>query len=114
MVARRRPERDPLSELLAEKPESEYQAEIVKLARTLGYRCYHTFDSRKSEKGFLDLVLLKPPRLIIAEVKTEDGKLSKEQLEWYGALCLCPGVEVYVWRPRDWNEVIRILSGDGR
>jgi hypothetical protein len=70
---------------------------------------YHTRFSWKSERGFPDLVLVRPPRLIIAELKRDDRDTTAEQEDWLSTLRLVPGIEVYVWRPRDYDEVIRIL-----
>ncbi len=91
--------------------ESEFQSSVLEAATALGWKWYHTRDSRHSPEGFPDLVLVKPPRVVFAELKTETGKLSVDQLVWYGLLLQCPSVEVYAWRPRDMDEVIRILQG---
>lgn len=56
--------------------EKRFQAQIVTLARTLGWAEHHTYDSRRSPAGFPDLVLLRPPRLILAEVKTDAGRMG--------------------------------------
>ncbi len=53
---------------------------------------FHTYDSRfSSEKkgicpGFPDLVLVKPPRILFIELKTEKGIVSDGQKEWLEAL----------------------------
>lgn len=39
--------------------ERDFQAAVMELARLLGWRVYHTWDSRKSEPGFPDLVLVR-------------------------------------------------------
>jgi hypothetical protein len=49
--------------------EKQLQGAVVELAKRLGYLVYHTFDSRRSNPGWPDLVLCKPPRLIFAELK---------------------------------------------
>ena len=46
--------------------EKQVQSAILDVARLLGWRVYHTFDSRKSEAGFPDLVLVRD-RVIYAE-----------------------------------------------
>jgi hypothetical protein len=60
-------------------------------------------------KGFPDLVLARPPRVIFAELKTAKGKLGPEQENWLAALTACPGVEVYVWRPDQLDDIAQIL-----
>jgi hypothetical protein len=88
--------------------EKEWQQTIVDAARTLGFLCYHTFDSRKSTPGYPDLTLLKHGRLIFVEVKTDKGVCSEAQQEWLTELSRT-GLEVYVWRPSDWDAIQGIL-----
>lgn len=87
-----------------------WQRHVEALAAALGYRLYHTHDSRRSAAGFPDLVLLKPPRPpIYAELKTERGRVSPAQQEWISDLQEA-GCEVYIWRPSQRDEVLRILG----
>lgn len=91
--------------------ESMFQSQVKSLALTLKWRVYHTFDSRRSDPGFPDLVLVKPPHIIFAELKTDAGRLRPEQKSWLDDLDLCPGVETYMWRPKDFDQIVRILTG---
>jgi hypothetical protein len=84
--------------------EREWSHYVVNLAGYGNWIHYHTYDSRRSNPGFPDLVLVRPPELIVAELKAERGKLSDAQKYWLEALEQC-GVEVYVWRPTDELEV---------
>lgn len=79
--------------------EKQFMAAVLEMARLHKWRCYHAFDSRRSEPGFPDLVLVRDGRIIFAELKTATGRLTDEQSEWIDALEACPGVEVRVWRP---------------
>jgi hypothetical protein len=79
------------------------------VAKALGWRRYHTWLSRNSASGFPDEVLIRPPRLIFAELKSEKGKLSAEQEAWLDDLRGVPGVEVYCWRPEDMDEIAEAL-----
>lgn len=65
-------------------PDSEaaLQERVIGLARFYGWRHYHTHDSRRSAAGFPDLVLLRPPELVIVELKTAKGPIRPEQREW--------------------------------
>jgi hypothetical protein len=93
--------------------ESSFQTRVLKLARLLGWQLqYHTHDSFRSASGFPDLVLVKPPRCLFAELKADDAprRLPLEQEAWHDALSRCPGIEAYVWRPRDWRAIEKILS----
>lgn len=82
--------------------ERQLQDAIVECARALGYtHVYHTFLSINSESGFLDLVLLRPPRIVIVECKTEVGIVSPAQEDWLEAWAMC-GATTAVIRPSDW------------
>lgn len=62
-------------------------------------------------KGFPDLVLVRPPRIIFAELKSDTGKLSVEQKVWLDALGACTfSTAVHVWRPKDFDDIIRTLK----
>jgi len=98
-----------LSSLPENINERTFQAAIVELARLAGWRTYHTFDSRRSESGFPDLCMTRGGRLLAVELKAMKGKVSLAQREWLAALASCPGVEVHIWRPGDWDEIERTL-----
>lgn len=95
---------------MARTSEKDFQAQILELARLSGWRCYHTFDSRRSAAGFPDLMLVRPPVVLFAELKTEGGKIRPEQRRWLTVLEACPGVVVKVWRPSDWPEIEEALA----
>lgn len=94
----------PLDDVL----EADWQRMVVQLAKQLGYRVYHTFNSRRSTHGFPDLCLV-GRRLIFLELKRETGKLTVEQRDWLAAM-VQTGAEVYVVRPRDLEELAAVLS----
>lgn len=96
---------------MIEPTEREFQAQIVELAELHGFAWYHTHDSRRSPAGFPDLILVKPPRFIAAELKTSSGRTRPEQKAWLELLARCPGIEVYLWRPDDFDGIARLLSG---
>ena len=88
--------------------EKAWQGQVLTLARMFGWRAYHTYDSRRCVAGFPDLVLVRRPRVLFVELKTDRGRLSQSQREWLDALRDCH-VEVYVWRPADVERVTEIL-----
>jgi hypothetical protein len=92
--------------------EKAFQTQVVQLARLCGFETYHTFDSRRSDRGFPDLVLLNPKRgrLVFAELKVARGKTTPEQDVWLANL-RAAGQEVYLWRPADWDEIQVVLTG---
>ena len=89
--------------------EAEFQSKVIALAKSLGYKVYHTADSRGSEPGFPDLVLA-GKYVLFVELKTDKGRLSKEQEKWLDVLSLAEGVYASVWRPKDWTEIQKILT----
>lgn len=66
---------------------------IIDIARLLGWRVYHTFDSRKSEAGFPDLVLVRE-RVIYAEIKMVGQRPRPSQIDWLNSLSKA-GAEAY-------------------
>jgi len=98
--------------------EREFQREVIKIAESLGWYVNHALPGKGRNKhltlfigkrGFPDLVLCRPPRLLFVELKSQTGKVSNDQREWLDALHAC-GVEVYVWRPSDLEQITAILS----
>lgn len=92
------------------EPEADFQAAVLKLAHLLHWRSYHTYRSDRSPSGWPDLALCRPPRLLLIELKAENGVLSAAQEEWLADLRLCPGVETHVWKPSDWSDIRRVLG----
>lgn len=86
--------------------EKDWQLQVIELAELYGWRVYHTFDSRRSNPGWPDLVLCRPTsgELLYVELKTDKGRLSAAQRAWLDALAAC-GQETHVWRPRDFDAV---------
>ena len=89
--------------------EKEFMAHAVELARALGWLTYHTFNAQRSTAGFPDLVLVRPPRVIFAALKRQNGRVTIPQHLWFHDLDECPGVEVYIWKPSDWNEIVEVM-----
>lgn len=96
--------------------ERSLQEAVEDLAKILGWRSYHTHDSRNSAAGFPDLVLCHPGRngipgqVVYAELKSSAGKVTPDQQEWLTAL-RSAGQLVFVWRPEDWEDIVAVLRG---
>lgn len=86
--------------------EEVWQREVLRLAGYYGWTLtYHTYDSTRSNPGWPDLVLHRPPgELLVVELKADKGRVKPAQQEWLRALA-CSGVETAVWRPRDLDAV---------
>ncbi|GIV16008.1 MAG: hypothetical protein KatS3mg022_3419 [Armatimonadota bacterium] len=89
--------------------EKEFLQSVRELAELQGWLCYHTWNSQRSPEGFPDLVLVRPPRVLFAELKTGVRKPTPAQQHWLAQLGACPQVEVYLWRPTDWEEIEETL-----
>lgn len=103
--------------LLSEK---QYQKQITDLASIYGWRWVHFADSRKQVKpgvfvgdkesaGFPDLLLLRPPEMVVVEVKRETGKTTEIQEEWLKDFRGC-GVDAFVSRPSNFEEIMSRLT----
>lgn len=89
--------------------EKQFSRQVCDLARVFGWKVYKTWISIHSPAGFPDLVLVRPPQLIFAELKSERGKLSLAQAEWIDALGRSGSHQVYIWRPSDFEIIERTL-----
>lgn len=107
-------------------PERAFQTAVIELAERLRYRVAHFHDSRREVRprvfvgdkraaGWPDLVMTRANRLILAELKSEKGRVRPEQQEWLHALRnttagLTGLLEVYIWRPSQMDEIAAILG----
>ena len=68
--------------------EKQLEAAVRAAALALGYLYYHTHDSRRSNPGFPDCVMVHPRTgaLLFWELKSERGRPTGAQMEWMGAL----------------------------
>lgn len=97
--------------------EKEFEGQVKELALRFGWRYYHTWRSIHSPAGFPDCVLVRPPRLVFAELKSEVGEVSPAQEEWLADLREIEfawdnpdsPVEVYLWRPSDFEQIAEVL-----
>lgn len=90
--------------------EKDFMAQVRDLAKIFGWEYYHPFLSLHSPRGWPDVALCRPPRLILAELKSEKGKTSPDQDRWLELLEGCPGVEVHLWRPSDLDFIAETLK----
>lgn len=99
--------------------EAELQANILEFCQYLpSVLVYHALPARVGKEGkerwvtatagntgFPDLVIAAPNGLIFRELKTERGRVSKEQQQWIDTL-QASGHDAGVWRPADWPSRI--------
>lgn len=95
---------------------------LIEYATLQGWRVTHfrpAWTSRgwrtpvHGDKGFPDIVCVRPPRIEFIECKTTSGRLSPEQTFWVKALTGCeaknPFVGVRVWTPENWPTAQYVL-----
>jgi hypothetical protein len=98
--------------------EAAFQTRIIDLANLLGWHCVHYRPAWQGGKwrqplsghiGAPDLILARGGRVILAELKTDRGRLTAEQQAWLAAL----GAHGRLWRPRDWPDIVATLTAKG-
>lgn len=89
--------------------ETQWRADVIRLARSTGWAHWFTHFSPYSTPGWPDLALARPPVLILTELKTARGKVSPEQEAAADILGRCERVEYRLWRPEHEDEVIATL-----
>lgn len=94
--------------------EAAFQQQIINLATLYDWASYHAPDNRPSGRtgrvqrvtpGWPDLILVRDGELIAAELKTEKGRIRPEQAKWLSLLQEVEGIEVYIWRPSDFDAI---------
>lgn len=83
--------------------EAKLQRLVEEYCLNKGVLYYHTRDSRGSVAGFPDLVILASRGIVLVELKSETGKLSRAQKAWLDA-SLATTTPFRIWRPADWRS----------
>jgi hypothetical protein len=96
--------------------EADLQKLIIQAAQLYGWRVSHFRPALTAKgwrtaveghAGFPDLVLARAGVVIVAELKTERGKLTAAQAVWREALGDC----YRLWRPHDIGAILSELRG---
>lgn len=88
--------------------EAQFQAWVIDVALTFGWLPVHFRNMIGNPDGYPDLTLFKDERVILAELKSARGEVSRKQRQWHERLAGV-GARVYVWRPSDRDEIERVL-----
>lgn len=100
--------------------EHEFQREVIRIARANGWLIYHAtptqvrpgrwVTAQSGHPGFPDLVLAHYTKaaMIVAELKTDTGKTTPEQMDWL--MALDRHITTAVWRPCDLEHITRLLE----
>ena len=101
--------------------EGALQALVEQAFRLAGWLVFHARDSRRWEPGFPDIVAVKAPWVVFAELKASSGKVKARaarstrrelptQRDWLTSLGACDGVETYLWKPEDWEQILQVAN----
>ena len=98
--------------------EAQFQKELIAAAELFGWEVDHTYRGKVAKgawrtnsrrNGRPDLFLFRDGEHMWAELKTDTGRLSEEQLVEIAKMRLAE-CEVHVWRPRDWESIVERLA----
>ncbi len=99
--------------------EAGFTKAVLDLLKICGWRSAHFRPARQGNKyvtpvqgdgvGFPDIIAVKGQRVLVAELKVGKNQPTPEQLVWLECWRTA-SVEVYVWRPSDWDEIERVVS----
>ena len=95
--------------LLGLMTERDFQQWITDFATLNGWLVYHTHDSRRSNPGFPDLVLVRDGALMFLECKTMKGKVTPAQQMWLTHLESTDSITAVV-RPSDRQWLKEVLA----
>jgi hypothetical protein len=100
-----------------QQPERRFNDRVKLYAKRGGWLPYHNLHARGSDPGFLDLTLMRPPRLVVAELKVPPNTTTDWQKVWlayWRVLAELAGphltIEVYEWTPDDWPQIEAVLT----
>ena len=91
--------------------EKDFQDRVAQHLRFNGWRVYAIADSRRASlAGYPDLTCWHPKqkRIMFCELKREKGRVSEAQKIVLAELAEI--AETYLWRPSDWNDIVRIAK----
>lgn len=116
-------------------PEKAYQAQVIKIAKMLGWRVHHSRSVQlangryatplQGHAGLPDLILAKDGRVVFIELKGTGGSVQDSQLSWATALTGDEKIErgrvyqcsshayVLAW-PEHWDVLLSLLRGEPR
>lgn len=95
--------------MTAAMTEKEFQAAVIEAAQWCGWTVHHQLNSRGSQPGWPDLVLI-PKRAmgqtVFAELKSAKGRLSQAQRDTLTGLRNSGLQRVWIWRPSDLDAIL--------
>ena len=95
------------NDVVGDEAEYLFRRRVIRFAKMRGWTVFYTPDSVGMTPGEFDLRLIRPTRYVVAELKSQHGKLRKEQKAMKPRYEACPGIETYVWYPSDdWERLL--------
>ena len=98
--------------------EKQLMQTLIQCARLNNWFVYHTFDSRRSDAGFPDCVCVKGGRMLVFELKAQNGRVSRQQRQWIEAFEDVPMVIAAIVRPEpkedgemSFDDALEMLAG---
>ncbi len=99
--------------LLANIAHAEFLRWVLHYAKRQGWRVKCDHDSRtehwQSDSGWPDIFMVRGVRAVAMELKVGRDRMKRTQVEWKAALA-ATGVETYVFRPTDEDEIRVVLT----
>lgn len=104
--------------------EAQWQKRVLGMAALFKWRAWHDRATNaprtcptckapiklpRNDPGWPDLFMVRGETLIVAELKSDRGQVTDEQLDWLSALQQVKRVMVVVWRPRSEAVVEEVL-----
>lgn len=107
------------------EPEESLLGRVMAYAHMRGWRCSHDRATNarrrclacgtyrrgpRNAPGLPDVLLLRRPRLVVAELKQQGKRPTPAQQRWLDEFAAC-GVETYVWSTsaEDWQTILEVL-----
>lgn len=94
--------------LLRSESEGDFQTRVCAAAKLFGWWWHHHTISKYSVGGWPDLVLIRGHEAVFAELKKQVGRTTPVQDDVIAKM-RAAGLEVHVWRPSDWEEIVARL-----
>ncbi len=104
------------------KPETIFQNQVIHVAQLHGWTVMHVYPQTSRRRngstytrtattvpGWPDLLCYKPGRFIARELKTDIGRVTPKQKQVLADLD-ASGIDVGVWRPKDWDLIVSTLK----
>lgn len=98
------------AELVGDESEAHFMERVRRRARLLGWDDFHVHDSIAMRRGWPDLALMRGETLVLAELKSEHGRLSLPQRDFFRKAQHLRTIEAYVWRPSDERDIWKVLE----